>query len=126
MRRNENRYGYPPLVIPADIFDTLEFAALANDGIGRADWYEDDDINKPVCVNGLIVFAGIWKELVGPEEANSDETPYPSSDIKGLISTHNNDYAVGKINELKYREANPNDKVTFYEFIDFLNIQRGK
>lgn len=119
-----NEFGYPPRTIDADIFDTVEFAALANGGIGRSIWFElqgeNGDPNKPVCINGLIVFAGIYEKLTG----DVDPLAMPNGSNIGLISTNDNDSAVFGLNEIKGTDSN--EKVSFEEFVHYLNIHRGE
>jgi hypothetical protein len=102
----------PVRVLPADVYDTLEFTALAFGGIGRGIWYiydMSDRIVAPVCYIGHVEFA----------EDRSNEMTYR----KHGIGITDNDRAVLHINERLGRS--PNTRVTFKAWCKELNVVRG-
>lgn len=118
-------------VVPADQYDTLEFAALAFGGIGGGDWFghagEDEDLlNGPICVNGLAVSAGIVparkKSAFGDHFIRNE----PHEAIKGLTVGANDD----AIDDLQAAGIGAEDaegewRVPFPAYCKALNIVRG-
>lgn len=118
-------------VVPANQYDTLEFAALAFGGIGGGDWFgfagEDNDLlNGPICVNGLAVSAGIV-----PEKKKSVYGDYfirnePSEAVKGLTVQANDD-AIDSLQlaGIGAEDAEGEWRVPFPAYCKALNIVRG-
>jgi hypothetical protein len=95
-----------PIRMPADVYDTLEFSALAFGGIGKAVWYEWDEMrNKvaPVCPLGHLCFAG----------AVEDEMPKRAFGL----SLRRNDWALD--------DVWPGQRIHFDEWCRRLNVVRG-
>lgn len=110
-------------VIPADVYDTIEFVALAYGGIGRGVFARsadgahvsghDPQAHYPVCAYGIAQYAGV-------------DDPYPSCLSEYLwlgIGTDENDRAVAAINRRKGRFTNA--RVTFREWAKELGVVRG-
>jgi hypothetical protein len=100
-----------PIVLPANVYDTLEFSTLVYGGIGGG-WYttsrRGDLSGKPLCFLGHADGAGVagdsLTELYG---------------INALIS----DGIVARVNERKGKDKH--DRITWDEFVREGNIQRG-
>lgn len=66
--------------LDADVYDTLEFAALMFDGIGAGKFWKmnyslDTGVESPVCIAGYVEFCGIINEWsVGSIIPNLDIT----------------------------------------------------
>lgn len=109
------------IVMPADLYDTIEFAALAFGGIGAGrDFEPDEELRCPVCVHGLARVAGAETTADGgylPNELNIQ--------LEDLgIGRVQNDIAVEAIN--RRRGGRPTDaRVTFRAWAKELNIVRG-
>jgi hypothetical protein len=105
-----------PIVLPADVYDTLEFSALVFGGIGAdrcwdysASGPDADDI-VPVCIRGHAVCA-------------DDAEDIGSALDRIGIYFKENDEIVRSVNRRLSRE--PNDRVPFDEYVREGNIVRG-
>lgn len=92
-------------VLPADVYDTLEFSALAFGGIGAGLWSDND--GQPVCIQGHALVDGSVFSCVS----------------RARLSIVTNDTAVAQINKRRGRE--PEARVTWKEYTRELNIVRG-
>jgi hypothetical protein len=91
------------IVLPADVYDTLEFSALAYGGIGSGEWWHG---GAPVCYVGHLNFAGVISAVWNSAPFGIDEEM--------------NDVAVaGKFGEVRPR-------ISFSEWCKRLNVVRGK
>lgn len=119
--------------IPANIYDTLEFAALAFGGIGAGEWYrqkrakvqghfgtytsKSDDETCPVCVNGLLVACGV------DGAAQWGRKPMKALD---LIDAQDNDKAVRKLQRNGFgKKVQGVSRVPWPAYCATLNIVRG-
>jgi hypothetical protein len=100
-------------VLPADVYDTLEFSALVYGGIG-AGWTVDS-AGIPLCVIGHADQAVEDDWMDGPVVC-----ALWCVGMSGSV----NDGAVGRINERK--GAPENTRVTFAEWCEELGIVRGE
>lgn len=109
-----------PKILPADIYDALEFGALTTCGIGairdfRFSPMGTQDYNCPVCVYGLARFVvGNGSLLRALRKAG--------------ISRNVNDGAVTRINMRRYPGLyiDRYHRVTFKEWCKELNVVRGE
>lgn len=119
-------------VLPADVYDTLEFAALAFGGIGWGPYLQDGDPNCPVCVHGLLVAASESDtEVSRLATFFREDTPLSKTlqnvGVFGLTS----DWAVRDIIRRKHGNEWGKDadglssRVSFSEWCAELNIVRG-
>jgi hypothetical protein len=99
-------------VLPADVYDALELAALAFDGIGAGFMYHYNNTDMPCCVHGLAQFAC------------DDMTMNNALFIAG-IEGKDNDAAVAAINERKNPGGYTDTNVTFEEWCAELGVVRG-
>jgi len=106
-------------VLPADVYDTIEFSALAFGGIGGSFLLEgvgDDAV--PYCA---------WGHAIRAEVPDIDTMPnlFKRACEFFPLSIADNDSAVQRINARKgVRERNA--RVTFAEWAKELNIVRGE
>lgn len=95
-------------VLPPDVYDALEFSALAFGGIGAGSWGEPD---YPVCSIGHLVAAEV------PGVNLMSRPPVVP------VSEDENDDAVRRINRRKKKSGT--SRVTFSEWCRELGIVRG-
>jgi hypothetical protein len=99
-------------VLPADVYDTLEFSALVYGGIGRLYWHERGDVYAaPVCIRGHAITAD------------------PTDEVRRVLDRaeifcSDSDHAVGVINDRKGRDRSA--RVAFQEWCAELGIVRGE
>lgn len=110
-------------VLPADVYDALEFGALAVDGIGAKRFFDPqklypflEDHNAPVCALGLAAFVdGCDPFTSGPVAmALHGARIYPST----------SDHAVHNVN-LRRGSADTTARVPFPDWASELGITRG-
>lgn len=105
-------------VLPADVYDTLEFSALVYGGVGA--WKRRDEKDAPYCLFGHAAFVqvrdpGTWYGA-----------PLATTLERCGLFVGSNDSAVVAINRRKGRR--PKDRgtrVTWREYIRETNIVRG-
>lgn len=104
-------------VLPADVYDALEFSALAFGGIGAGSYWGEcrgEEIDKPMCAIGHR-----WAIAPGEGEDSVTWAAFVSADIEEYV----NDAAVRAINA---RLGKPQDsRVTFEQWCKELNVIRG-
>lgn len=103
-------------VLNKDVYDTLEFSALAFGGIGGGSMFDCDEtgaVEVPFCAVGhLRFFSG-----------DTDVEYVTTKGGAGAISVWENDAAVREIN--RRRRAFPGARVTFKQWCKELNVIRG-
>lgn len=103
-------------VLPADVFDTLEFMAIGFGGIGADSLFEDDH-DTPKCVFGMAATA------VGDQD--EDKEMFIALSAAG-ITVDINDTIVHRINRKKgFGLGNRSHRVTWNQYCTALNIVRG-
>lgn len=118
----------PPRVLPADVYDTLEFAALAFGGIGGGrytdtveyDAERDAWLYAPVCAIG---FGRVINGDYDYQPLDGDESLEMALRAVG-ISEGTNDAAVMDIN-VRLGVADPEARVPFKKWAKELNVVRG-
>jgi hypothetical protein len=85
------------IVLPAVVYDTLEFSALVYGGIGSGEWWDGD---APVCYVGHIAAAGV-------------------NDCHGIDERMNDEAVAGKFGKVAPR-------IPFAEWCRRLNVVRGR
>jgi hypothetical protein len=92
------------IVLPADVYDTLEFSALVYGGIGSGTWREG---GRPVCYVGHLACAGV----IASEMFESE--PF------GINEEMNDEAVAGAFGLVAPR-------IPFVEWCKRLNVVRGK
>jgi hypothetical protein len=99
--------------LPADVYDTLELAALANGGVGAGFAFHRHNPQMPCCIHGLAEFAGDGNRTLN----------YALSSVG--IDGDTNDAGVEAINARKDPGGYTDTAVTFAEWCAELNVVRG-
>ena len=103
-------------VLPADVYDTLEFSALAFGGIGRGKMNNRFDI--PYCAIGHAQAACGFSFDGGYEDSGADPSPI-TRELEAIgIDWRVNDYVL--------RDISVSTRISFPEWCKALNVVRGK
>lgn len=109
-------------VLPADVYDTLEFSALAFEGIGSWNVYARPapslpaDPNYTCCIIGHAIVAA---------DDDSQDNPIVRTLDTAQIDVIKNDKAVNEINQRK-GVSDLDARITFQEWCKELNVVRGE
>lgn len=107
-------------VLPADVFDTLQFSALAFGGIGAGVVYRREDVALPLALKAPYCIIG--HAIVAADQDTNDNPIVNALESIG-IGVLENDNAVRRINER--RSKDPESRVPFTPWRKELNIVRG-
>lgn len=102
------------IVLPADVYDTLEFSALVHGGVGGGDWFTGVTMEYPWCIHGHAA----WVTEGGYKTSLSPQLRYAGLGVDA------NDDAVRAINS-RLGRRNLFARVTWEEYCAALNIVRG-
>jgi hypothetical protein len=102
-------------VLPADWYDALELAALANGGVGAGFWFHLNDPMLPCCIHGLAEFSAGGMRNHTLNYVLSDAGIYGDT----------NDAAVAAINARKDPNGYTDTPVTFKQWCRELGVVRG-
>jgi hypothetical protein len=94
-----------PIVLPADVYDTLHFSALAYGGIGGGRAFDDDEDGTPRCLYGHLYAAA--------DGGDGYATMVDQCDDLGLTSTTSD------------RACPPRGRISFAGWCKRLNVVRG-
>lgn len=128
--QRESKKMTTPKVLPADIYDTLEFATLVFGGIGAGRLTEEqsrmpaDVTQTPYCLFGYAGFLSGEKPYDFWQNDIADQLASVLAPDNRYKMIGDNNEAVRKINTRKKR-ADLNGRVTWREYTKETGIQRG-
>lgn len=126
-----SRSPQPPRVLPPDVYDTLELAALAYGGVGAGRFFDDsttrrlDKASVPYCIHGMAYVAGDFRYTDDTLDDGDVQTISNALHAVG-ISFIVHDMAVRAINARHGKTGlQRNERVPFAAWCRELNVVRG-
>ena len=111
----------PTRVLPADIFDALEFSALVHGGIGARQYFAQEDHRAPLCIIGHACFLDGRDAPLGLSWSNSVGGVERAVRQLGLCIVHENDNAVDRLAD----SEDPDARIPFDAWCQALGVVRG-
>jgi hypothetical protein len=107
----------PIRVLPADVYDALEFSALVFGGIGGITSYDPPGSDAPNCAYGHAAHVTNVRSIL------ADTPTLVALRTAGIDAVFDNDSAVGRLDARKGRRRGV--RVTFREWCRELHVIRG-